>query len=517
MRAALALRSGRSLGPCRDDFRGRTNVMTSTFATQPGTPTEPPRPAPQRAGNPLRSLLSRLHFYAGVFVGPFLLVAALSGALYALTPAMEEAIYDRELHVPVSQASLTLSEQIRAAQQVVGDQQPSAVRPAPKPGDTTRIMFNDTSLGESESRAIFINPATAEVRGDLTVYGTSGVLPFRTWIDQFHRNLHLGDVGRIYSELAASWLWVIALAGMALWLTKPRREKVARKASIAGLGPATRKGRFSRSQLLKIHATGGTVLLLGFLFLSATGLTWSQFAGDNIANVRSSFAWTTPKLPTALNAQAADPAAGGHDHGGHSHGGTTAGPAIDPTVYDHVLAAARQEPLINAGKIEIKPPAKEGTAWTVTEIDRSWPTQADAVAVDPSTMTVSGKLVFEDFNLAAKLIRWGIDGHMGVLFGLANQLVLVIIALGLAASTVGGYLMWWKRRPTKGSAWTAGRPPARFFVRNAPWPLTLGVAIVAVGVGITIPLLGISLLAFVVSDVILGFIKNRRPASTPTH
>lgn len=486
--------------------------MTSTITTDHGTPPAPPRVTGQRTGGPLSALLRRLHFYAGVFVGPFLLIAALSGALYALTPAMEEGIYDKELHVPFSQTSVPLSEQIRAAQQIVGDQQPSAVRPAPKPGDTTRIMFSDPGLGESESRAIFINPANAEVRGDLTVYGTSGVLPFRTWIDQLHRNLHLGDFGRMYSELAASWLWVIALAGLLLWLSKPRREKPATKnTKETGQSPATavRKGRFSRPQLLKIHATGGAVLLLGFLFLSATGLTWSQFAGDNISTLRSSLAWTTPKLPTALTPAAAAPSAGEHDHGGHNHAAMTTGTA-DPAMYDHVLAAARQEPLINAGKIEIKPPAKEGTAWTVTEIDRSWPTQADAVAIDPNTMTVSSKLVFEDFNLAAKLTRWGIDGHMGVLFGLANQLVLVVIALGLAASVVGGFLMWWKRRPTKGSAWAAGRPPARSFVRNAQWPLTLGVAVVAAGVGSAVPLLGISLLVFLVFDVALGFIKNRR-------
>ncbi|MFD0759302.1 PepSY-associated TM helix [Arthrobacter ulcerisalmonis] len=203
--------------------------MTNTITIDRGTPAESPRVTGQRTGGPLRALLRRLHFYAGVFVGPFLLIAALSGALYALTPAMEEGIYDKELHVPVSQTSVPLSEQIRAAQQIVGDQQPSAVQPAPKPGDTTRIMFADPNLGESESRAIFINPANAEVRGDLTVYGTTGVLPFRTWIDQLHRNLHLGDFGRMYSELAASWLWVIALAGLLLWLTKPRRRKPTTK------------------------------------------------------------------------------------------------------------------------------------------------------------------------------------------------------------------------------------------------------------------------------------------------
>ncbi len=29
--------------------------------------------------------------------------------------------------------------------------------------------------------------------------------------------LLLGDSGRLYSELAASWMWVAALGGIALW------------------------------------------------------------------------------------------------------------------------------------------------------------------------------------------------------------------------------------------------------------------------------------------------------------
>lgn len=51
----------------------------------------------------------------------------------------------------------------------------------------------------------------------MTVCGTSGSLPLRTAIDQLHRSLLLGDPGRLYSELAASWLWVAAITGLGLW------------------------------------------------------------------------------------------------------------------------------------------------------------------------------------------------------------------------------------------------------------------------------------------------------------
>uniref|UniRef100_UPI00358DA1BD PepSY-associated TM helix domain-containing protein n=1 Tax=Brachybacterium paraconglomeratum TaxID=173362 RepID=UPI00358DA1BD len=46
----------------------------------------------------LGPLLLRLHFYAAILVGPFLLVSAASGALYALRPQLEKVIYAHELN-----------------------------------------------------------------------------------------------------------------------------------------------------------------------------------------------------------------------------------------------------------------------------------------------------------------------------------------------------------------------------------------------------------------------------------
>jgi uncharacterized iron-regulated membrane protein len=40
-------------------------------------------------------------------------------------------------------------------------------------------------------------------------------------------------------------------------------------------------------------------------------------------------------------------------------------------------------------------------------------------------MQVLDRTRFDDFPLMAKLTRWGVDFHMGILFGLANQLLLI--------------------------------------------------------------------------------------------
>lgn len=440
----------------------------------------PSTPAAKTPG-PLLQLLARLHFLIGLFVGPFLLVAAASGLIYALTPQLEAHLYAEALHTPSRGKPLPLSEQIHIAQAAAGPTLTlGAVRPAPAEGDTTRVMFNDPSLGESTHRALFIDPVTGAIRGDLAVYGTSGILPLRTTIDQFHRSLLLGEPGRLYSELAASWLWVAALGGLTLWLVRRRQRRPAR--GLRGL-----------------HASTGVWLLGGLLFLSATGLTWSRFAGDNIGVLRAHYGWSTPGVKTALGTAPA-PAMAHDEHADH-HGAMhmAMAPPLDPATFDQVLASARAAG-IDAGKLEIRPGRSADKAWTVSEIDRRWPTQVDAVAVDPTSFKVVDQVHFAQYSLPAKLTRWGIDAHMGVLFGLANQLVLVAIALGLLVMTVWGYLLWWRRRPSRDPA----QPGLIALWRQLPPLPRLLVPVTAVLLGLSLPVLGGSLLLFLLLDALLG-------------
>ncbi len=441
-------------------------------------------------------LLTRLHFYVGLLVGPFLLVAALSGILYALTPQIEDQIYKHELYTPHSGVPSTIADQIAAAQNVVaGDAKLIAVRPAPEPGTTTRVMFIEPGMGPSESRAIFVDPVTAEVRGDLGVYGTSGVLPVRAWLDLLHRGLHLGDIGRLYSELAASWLWIAALGGFALWLARRR----------SGQNAALVKRAASRHRVRRWHRTFGPFLLIGILFFSVTGLTWSQWAGGNISVLRAYYGWATPTVSTSLDAVRAV-AVDEHAH----HGMPSASQLVkgEPAMFDAMLAVARAAG-IDAGKVEIRPPAKSDKAWTVTEIDRSWPTQVDAVAIDPRNMAIVDQTRFSDFPLAAKLTRWGIDAHMGALFGVPNQLALIFFACGLATMVIWGYVMWWHRRP--GLSKEQGSPDTLFrLLRKAPPAGLAGILVCAAAIGWFLPLMGVSLLVFLLFDLVLHFRSRAR-------
>lgn len=451
-------------------------------------------------------LLRRLHVCTGILVGPFLVVAAVTGTLYVFTPKFGRAVYADAFTSTVSSQPLTLDRQVETAQRAAGtSESPVNVRPA-SDGGTTRVMFADPALEAGESRAVFVDPGTGRVTGDMTVYGTSGALPLRTTIDRLHRELLLGEPGRLYSELAATWLWVLALSGLVLVVLHRRRVARGRRARVSLVPRPGEANDYRRTR--SWHTATGVWLAVGFLFLSASGLTWSAYAGENVSQLRTVLSWTTPKVATDLGGGSGGSGAAPVDeHAEHHHGHHM--PAAAPGSFDAVLATARQEGL-EAQTVEIKPAASDGAAWTVSENERSWPTQVDSVAVDPHHLQVTDHVRFSEWSLPAKLAQWAVAAHMGLLFGLPNQLVLLALAAAIVVLVVSGYAMWWRRRPTRSAAAQLGPLPPRGALRAAPawlWPVLV---LVTVAVGVFLPLLGISLLGFLAVHLLLAALARRR-------
>ncbi|MFC9238304.1 PepSY-associated TM helix domain-containing protein [Streptomyces decoyicus] len=474
-----------------------------------GSDTQPA--AVQRTGwSVLRPLVLRLHFYAGVLVAPFLLVTAVTGLLYAGSFQAEKVIYAHELSVPAGERTLPLSGQVAAARKAHPEGKVAAVRPAPEPGDTTRVLLSDVPGVSAEHQlAVFVDPHTGSVRGALETYGATGALPMRTWLDDLHRNLHLGEGGRLYSELAASWLWVVAGGGLALWIGRKRTNRKLRAFALPD------RAATGRRRTLSWHGAVGVWAAVGLFFLSATGLTWSTYAGANIDEIRQSLGQATPTVSTAV--------AEDHAHHGGSGGmagmpdmpgmdgkkdGASGGAASADVGIDKVLKAARAEGLSNP--VEIGLPTDSGSAYVVKQVQRSWPEKQDAVAVDPGTGKVTDVSRFADYPVLAKLTRYGIDLHTGTLFGIVNQIALAALALALIFLIVLGYRMWWQRRPTRAHALSFGRPIPRGAWRQTPLPVLIPLGLVVAVVGWAVPLLGISLAAFLVVDILLGLIARRR-------
>ncbi|QWC83860.1 PepSY domain-containing protein [Nocardioidaceae bacterium] len=466
----------------------------------------------------MRPLLLRLHFYAAILAAPFLLVAALSGGLYALAPQIEQVVYADELTTDSRGPALPLADQVASAREVEPTLPLLAIRPAEEVGQTTRLLFDDGRTEEFRRLAVFVDPVTAEVTGESTSYGSSGALPLRTWVGELHRHLHLGEPGRLYSELAASWLGVVVAAGLGLWLTRPGGRgrfggRGARGYPSRETQGATRRTS-PRRRTLALHSTVGLWATLGFLMLSVTGLTWSTYAGANVSELRSALSWTAPPVISETGPGSSEEA-GRAGHAGHGgHGGDTAGGFIPVDSlgvgYDAALASARAEGL--DGLVEVTGPTALNGTYVVSQTDSTWPTRGDVTSIDPETGSVVDTVRFDSIPLMAKAASWGIDLHMGVLFGWVSAIAMFGLALALVAMIVTGYRAWWLRRPTRGHALRMGRPVRRGAWRSLPPVGTAAVVVVALAVGWFLPVLGVSLLVFLAIDLMVGLRGSRQTA-----
>jgi hypothetical protein len=127
---------------------GRTDVPPPAGDPAPDDP-KAARVGPQRR-SAFGGLLVRLHFYAGILIAPFLLVAALTGLLYTITPQIDAVLYGGQLTATHHGGSVQpLTAQITAARAA----HPTGTLAAIQPGtgdQTTKVVFSLPELGEKQ-------------------------------------------------------------------------------------------------------------------------------------------------------------------------------------------------------------------------------------------------------------------------------------------------------------------------------------------------------------------------------
>lgn len=455
-----------------------------------------------------QAVVARLHLYGGLFVAPLLVVAALTGVAYVWTPQLDAVVHAELLRAPDPEGfRLPLYEQVSTAQTAFPDARVSAVLPGDSNSDTTRVVLLDPALPDDLQRTVHVDPWSGKVRGELaTWFGRS---PSTTWLAGLHRDLHLGSTGRHYSETAASWLGVLVLSGIWLWV---RHLALGRSAHRLRRAVLPERGARRVRRLRSWHAVLGVWAAVALLGLSVTGLTWSRYAGTHFNEALTALDGRAPVLDVTSG-----PGSGGA-HGEHqavdAGAGAAAGSAsghghhpVPIASYDQVLAAAQGAGL--SERLTLTPPSSVRGLWTVAEDDTTWPLHLDKATVDGETGEVVQVLRFSEWPLLAQVSKLGISAHEGELLGIVNQVALTAVGLGLVALLVLGGAMWWKRRGSRAA------PLSREALH--PRSLAAGAVLLAVVAAVcwVLPLLGITLVAFAIGDVALaGARRVRQPATS---
>ncbi|MEN5062291.1 PepSY domain-containing protein [Luteimonas sp. TWI1416] len=452
------------------------------------------------AANDRYRLFWRWHLYAGLFVAPFLLVLAVTGAIYLFNDELNDAFYPqlRFTSAPWT-ARVPLGEMIDAAQANTPDATPTRIE---LPADHLRAAQVHLQLADGASRIAYVDP------GDGTVLGV--LAPARTLVgiaERLHGSLMLGTFGRYVMELAACWTVLLIVSGLYLGWPRAQDERWWR-AVLPKLG--------SRGRMLwkSIHRATGLWVALLVLFLVATGLPWAVFWGGWIrggaelvgegypAVYRRYAAPQAPQVGDAFNdvpwtlqhapMPAADTTSAHHGHAppapqpGARHW-TTVG--LERAIA-HIRAARTDD------ELRVFLPSEARGALTAYTYPARPQGQVTYHFDREGTLLVSTG--FDDYGVVAQAIELGVQLHMGNYFGRLNQLVMLATCIGVVVLVVTGTTMWWRRRPP-------GRIGAPGASARIPTRVLLALLLIS---AIALPLLAASLL------VVLAFDRWLRPRVT---
>ena len=150
----------------------------------------------------------RWHFYAGLIVAPFLLILAVTGAIYLFNDEINDALYPRQRFVAPGPA-MPASHLIGAALADYPGGSATRIDMPVEPGRSAQVFVTPA---KGDPRRVFVDPGTHRVLGSY-VY-THTLVGFA---DTFHGSLMLGDWGDAIVELMACWGLVLVITGLYLW------------------------------------------------------------------------------------------------------------------------------------------------------------------------------------------------------------------------------------------------------------------------------------------------------------
>jgi uncharacterized iron-regulated membrane protein len=416
----------------------------------------------------------RWHFYAGLFVIPFVILLSVTGAIYLFKPQIELWEEGRwSAGVATATVAANADAQVASALSAVPG---SRVRNYRLPRSSGAPAAITVDVADGGQREVFVMP-------DGTVAAiVDPQARISAFVARLHGSLLAGRAGGILVELAASWAIVMILTGLYLWWP---RSATGRWRAAGVLWP--RLGRGSATLWRDLHAVTG-IWAAGFaLVLLLTALPWTDVWSNGFRLLRAEMDWT------ASGPQDWKSGAPAHDHGAPEQ---IKAPAPNgPLTWNDIVIRARREALPYPALVNppfaanrFGPP--NGNEWKLTSETQNRPL-IRTIFIDPETGAEIRRTGFRDKHVIDQVINYGIAWHEGQLFGLANQLIGLATALAMLVMAVSGFILWRRRHPGRG----LGAPPPALPPRHMRLVTAITLALAAM-----LPLLAASLVAMLLLE-----------------
>lgn len=425
----------------------------------------------------LHRTLWRWHFYAGLFVIPWVIVLSLTGAAYLFKPQVDRW-EERAFTGPSLSAPANPDRQRAAALGAFPGARFVSYRLPEQNGDAALVHL---ALSNGTMRDVFVSP------GGTVVGSLDPTRRIMQVVHDLHGKLLAGRVGSWLVELAGSWALVLVITGLYLWWP--------RTGGLAGIvWPRLASGK--RVLWRDLHAVTGFWVSGLALVLLLTALPWTSVWGSAFKAVRTELAGRPVRQDWTIGGRA--PAS--NDHAEHDHAAMAGMTRMAPPAEQHdllnaVVARAKSEHL--AFPVLITPPAQPGEPWQAKSDTQNRPLRT-TVTYDGQSGQLLTRETFMDKPLVDQIVGYGVAWHEGQLFGWINQLIGLLTAALLVLVAATGFVQWRRRKPAD----TLGAPPAaragsaRTSSVRASWAILLIAAAL-------LPLLALSLIGIVLLEGIV--------------
>lgn len=440
----------------------------------------------------------RWHFYAGIFVTPFMLILAVTGMIMMYIGYFDGRDGERvTVPIPPNAIMLTLQEQSNIALATHPKGKLVEWIKASEPNRVNVFRIKDSDGSQS---MVAVNPYNGEILNEW--------LRRQGWYDladDIHSDLLLGTIGDRILEIAAGFAIILIITGVYLWWPKDRkiRDSLIPKLSL--------KGRLFWKE---VHVSLGVYVSIFFFLFLLSGMSWTGVWGGKLVQAWSTFPaekWDNIPLSDETHASLNyGPSAGmpwaieetplpasGSKLGVN---GTLPNEAVNINSIERLAQRIGFE-----GRYRVSFPKGNTGVWTINQdtmnSDAKNPFADKTVHIDRYTGHVLSKVTFDDYSLAGKTMAVSIPIHMG-LVTIWNLIINTIICLSVIVLSITGVIMWWKRRPEK-SGFKLVPPPI-----PSKLPHWHNAMILMLALSLFFPLVGITLVCVLLLDM---FILSRIP------
>ena len=486
--------------------------------------------------------LWRWHFFAGLYVVPFILMLSITGLIMLASPWTDAWQYGDELtlvDVDATNGSFKLSADDQL--NTVNATYPNLIAAQYIPP----IAANQSSIFKMRGKdfatlLVFVNPYNGEILGDF-----NSADRWYSIADNLHGTLMIGKVGDALIELSAGLMifllvsglylhWPSTRSGMASMLLPPFMSQLLRPSFLLPknlsvlLYKKWKAGHKHRSVWKDLHSSLGFYLSLFILFFALTGMAWTGIWGQQLVQPFSSFPvekrasnWRSDITHGQLNdgdlneipwnleqvsmPQSTLPTYFKDEQEVQEISASKARIAV-PISLDNIVKQGLTLgfQLSEDNRFRIALPLKPEGVYTLMSIASSRdvlnPMNDRTVHIDQYRADVLADIGWQNYNIVAKAMALGIPLHKGTL-GLWNVLLAAMVCLLLIVLGISGFVLWWSRKPS-GVFAAPKLGSLRKISRSAKTLIVMSVLL-----AICFPVLGIAMAIFAIVEFRLRSIK----------